>query len=488
MSGKKTARSEAAIELGAATTTGSGITVRSAGFVYPHDLDAEVAVLAALLTDPTGDAYADVGGWLKGAHFFSGPNGTIYDAAVGVVAGGGKIDPITVSSYLRDRHQLVSVGDSKYIAELSATPPASTNIVDYAIIVAKKAKARALIARHQKAATEGLVAVDVDEWSAAALADLGKLDADGAVEIGTTGSEAIRKMLYELANPDKSPAIGSGHPTLDRTIGKMGQGHMILVASFSGCGKSAWATNVVTHVLFNETPEGLPSGVLVFSFEMKADEVTMRMTCSRSRTDSIRVKTSATPDGRAAPLTEDEYRHFVHTANEISTPRLVVVDNADTTMPQIRSHARRISAQFRRNGHPLRLIVLDYCQIISSGGAKRSGTREEEVAAIGRESKKMAHELNVPVILLSQLNNDAKSEKRAVTIHDVRESKSLLSEANAAFVIVNPAVAERGEQGIGTYDPELADNVEFKVGKRREGPPCVVRALYWPAYTLFSDV
>lgn len=475
------------------TKSESMITRSVLAQVPPHDAEAEIAVVAALLSH--ADAYANVGGWLRGSHFHSAALGTIYDACVAVGGLAGRIDSVTVGSYLRDRGTFATVGGEAYLAKIVATPVVGENVIEHALIVAKKAKARSLIARHQKAADEGYSVVDVNDWCDAALSDIGKLAADGAEEVGATGSTAVQEMMSMLRNRDKSPAIGTGNATIDRTIGKLRQGHLIVAASYTGCGKSAWACNVVSHVLLEEKADGKPSGVLMFSLEMKRHEITMRLACSRARIDSTRIERDADGTGNDPPLTgndppltEDETRRFNYAANEFSIPRLRIVDDSDVTMEQIRSQARRVAAEFRRAGTPLRLIVLDYAQIVSAGSSKRSGSREEEVAAIGRGAKKMAAELNVPVILLSQLNADGVKDKRPPTVGDMRESKALLNDANVAFVIHNPGVAARAESGERVYSPDAADNVEFKIGKRRSGPPCTVRALYWPVYCLFGDV
>jgi replicative DNA helicase len=427
---------------------------------------------------------------LKGSSFYSDSNGTIYDAAIAVGTAGGKIDVVTVASYLRERNKLGTVGGASYLALLSDATPAVAHVVEHALIVAKKAKLREAIAFHHRAAAEGYSVVndDVDAWSGEAITTLAKIAAEGAEEVGVTGSEAVREMMHKLRNPDRSPAISTGNATLDRTIGKLRAGHLIVAASYTGCGKSAWACNVVSSVMLDQTIEGKPCGVLMFSLEMKRDEVTMRLACSRERVDSTRIQRDADGEGNDPPLTEDEARRFSRASNDVGRLNLKIVDDADITMAQIRSQARRVAAEFRRAGHPLRLIVCDYAQIISHGSSKRIGSREEEVASIGRGAKKMASELNVPVILLSQLNAEGVKDKRPPTVGDIRESKALLNDANVAFVIHNPGVAARAESGEGTHGPDVADNVEFKIGKRRSGPPCTVRALYWPTYCLFGDV
>jgi replicative DNA helicase len=153
-----------------------------------------------------------------------------------------------------------------------------------------------------------------------------------------------------------------------------------------------------------------------------------------------------------------------------------------------------VSAQFRRAGTPLRLVVIDYAQIVSAGGeSKRKGeNREQEVAIVGRESKKMAKELDAAVILLAQLNDDSAKEKRKPRVKDLRESKALLQDANAVVLIHNPHAIARAEAyangGGAPADPNDADEVDLIVGKVRHGAPGTLRALYWPTYTAFGSI
>ena len=176
----------------------------TSGLVPPHNLDAEAAVIAALFINP--DAFADVGGWLKGSHFYSSANGAIYDAAIASGTEIGAIDVVTVKERLRRAGKLEGVGGAGYLAQLLDATPSSANVVEHALIVAEKGKARALIARHQLAAAEGYTTADVGEWSGAALADLGKIEADGASEVGVSACRAAwRGPAYSWLLSTSSP-------------------------------------------------------------------------------------------------------------------------------------------------------------------------------------------------------------------------------------------------------------------------------------------
>jgi replicative DNA helicase len=461
-----------------------------AGLRPPHDLDAEAAVLAALLL--SSQAFADVGGWLTHAHFYSAANGWIYRAIEAIDADQGRIDIVAVASWLDDRTKLAQVGGRLYLAQLVDATPAVAHVADHALIVVTKAKARAVIARCQRGAAEGYTAADVDEWSGEVVADLARLADDGVEEVGVTGCEAGREICARFINPDPVPPMGTGIPELDRKIRGLRPKHLIVIGSHSGIGKSALAANIATHVLLNERREDRPSGVLIFSLEMGPDEYLERMACSRGRFNSRWLD----PEYRGE-LLEDDARRFSVALNDVSRPNLRIDDNADITIAQIRTKARRVAAQFKRAGTPLRLIVIDYAQIVSAGSEtrRRSENREQEVAAIGRESKKMAKELDLPVLLLAQLNDDAAKEKgpdgkpRKPRAKDLRESKALLQDANAVILIHNPSAIARAEAyaDAAHSDPTDADEVDLIIGKVRHGAPGTIRARYWPAFTLFGS-
>jgi replicative DNA helicase len=453
------------------------------GALPPHDLDAEAAVLAALIL--ASDAFLEVGGWLKPEHFYSDANGWIYRAIDDLSASQSRIDIVTIAGWLRDRDRLAGIGGASYLAQLSDATPAVAHVAHHALIVVGKAKARALIAAHQRAAAEGYTAVDVDEWAGASIAELARLADDGVEEVGVTGAEAVRELHARWIHPDPTPPLGTGIADLDRGLRGLRRKHLIVIGSHSGIGKSALATNIATHVLLSERREDKASGVLIFSLEMGPDEYIERMVCSRARVDSRKLD-----EEHKAMIGEDEARRLAGAMNELSRPNLRIDDRSDITIAQIRAKARRVAAQFKRAGTPLRLVVIDYAQIVNAGTGRRGGNREEEVALIGRESKKMAKELDVPVILLAQLNDDSAKEKRKPRAADLRESKALLQDANAVVLIHNPRAIERAEayaNGHGTRpDPDEADEVDFIIGKVRHGAPGTLRALYWPTYTAFG--
>lgn len=458
-----------------------------AGRVPPHDLDAEAAVLSAVLLHE--DAIYQIGGWLRPEHFYSDDNGAIYAAALELTSAGIAVDVITANTKLKDvrRPPLGCANWAEYLAQLSDATPAVVHVEDHAGTVVEKAKARSGIRCAQRFAAVGYDVIEVGEWLAAGVTELAEIAEQGAAIHGVTGKEAVRALFDRYQNPDPSPPLRTGNPDLDRLIRGLRRKNLVIIGAHSGVGKSALATNIAAHVKLHEQRDGKPSGVLIFSLEMGADEYIERMACSIARVDSRKLDQE-----HKASITREEGQRFIEALRQLDRSDLVIDERSDITMAQIRATARKVAAQFRRAGTPLRLILIDYAQIVSADGTskRRSENREQEVAVVGREAKKMAKELDLVVLLLAQLNDDSAKEKRKPRVKDLRESKALLQDADKVILIHNPAAVERAEAYANgdaqRVDPDQADEVDLIVGKHRGGPTGTIRALYWPTYTTFG--
>jgi len=458
-----------------------------AGRVPPHDLDAEAAVLSSILH--SAEALYQVGGWLKPEHFYSDDNRAIYETALDLAQTGQAIDVITTNGKLRDvrRPPLGCKNWAEYLGMLVDATPAVLHVEDHATNVVEKAKARAGIRCAQQFAAEGYDVKEVGEWLASGVVALAHIAEEGNIVQGVPGDVAVRALFDRYQNPDLSAPMRTGNPDLDRLMRGLRRKNLVIIGAHSGVGKSALATNIATHVLLREQREHQPSGVLIFSLEMGADEYIERMACSMARVDSKKLD----PEHRAT-MTREEGQRFIASMNDLGKPHLIIDERSDITMAQVRATARKVAAQFRRVGTPLSLIVIDYAQIVSASSdtRRRSENREQEVAVVGRESKKMAKELDITVLLLAQLNDDSAKEKRKPRVKDLRESKALLQDADKVVLIHNPNAVVRAEAYANgdavAPDPDQADEVDLIVGKHRGGPTGTIRALYWPTYTTFG--
>lgn len=452
----------------------------------PAALDAEKAVLSTLILD--GKRLSDVSGWLAPEHFFADAHRYIFAAAVTLGARGTPLDIVTLKDELHARGELARVGGPTYLHQLCFETPAPAHVADHAAAVVETAQLRAFIARSRRATVEGYTAPDRAAHMAAAVADLAQIANAGGPDKLRTGMDLVSAAFDRWQNPDRSPPIKTGIVDLDRHLRGLRRKQLITVGAHSGIGKSALAANVATHVLTREERDGMPCGVLIFTLEMSGDEFIERMACSLARVDSRKLEEHAKHE-----MTKEEGRALVGAYETLGRPSLVVDDRADLTAADIRSTARRAAAQLRAARTPLALVIIDYAQLVAPGEMKRRAqNREQEVALVGREMKRMAKELDVPVLLLAQLNEDAAKEGRKPRASDLRESRALMHDSDKILLLHNPAALARAEAYANgdraPVDETTMDEVDIIVGKHRGGAPFTVRAGFWPAFCTFASL
>jgi replicative DNA helicase len=460
-------------------------TTDTAGRLPPHDLDAEAAVLSALMLD--GAKVHDVAGFLRPEHFYSDANGRIYEAILVLDGAQRPVDVVTIAAALRDVDRLAQVGGPSYLAQLADATPAIANIAEHACIIHDKWKIRAVIATCQRIAAEGYGEVgDAQKFASDAAAALAIVADEGAFDDGhvADGMELATRSWERATRPEtQEPALRTGVAPLDRLY-KMHRGNLVIIGAHSGIGKSALAQQIAGHAA---TTDGRDSA-LIFSLEMTGDEVMDRLACGIARIDSAKL------DPDHGGLTRYEMDRFRDALQLVGTPRLVVDDRADHTPASIRARARSLAAKMKRAGTPLRLVVVDYCQIVSPDVTRaKDQNREREVALVGRALKKLAAELGVVVIGVAQLNEDARQKDRPPRARDLRESRALMQDANAVILIWNEAaesrVDENAEGARARLDPETPDAVKLIIGKRRSnGRTGTVRASFWPAFCTFGEL
>jgi replicative DNA helicase len=445
----------------------------------PHNLDAEAAVLSDIFLDAA--RVHDVSGVLKPEHFYSDSNGRIYAAILALVDRGTKVDVVTIADALRADGRLSDVGGPAYLAQIADATPAIAHIDEHARIIVATAKTRQVIAMCQRVAADGYGEVtDANEFASNAAAQISAIaeGTTGEDRFVSTGRELVDAMLDRWNHPEAQEApMRTGIAQLDRLL-RMRRGDLVIVGAHSGIGKSALAHQIASYVATDQGRDG----ALVFSLEMSGDEVMARMACSAARIDSRAIN----PENRQA--SGDEGRRLLAAMETLRTSRLVIDHRANHTPATIRARARAVDTRMRREGCPLRLIVVDYCQIVSPDSVGRGNeNREREVAAVGRALKRLAAELNVVVIGVAQLNEDSRQQKRAPRARDLRESRALMQDANAVLLVHNEAAESRiDEEADVPLTPGTADDVSLILAKCRSGRSGTVRARFWPVYCLFG--
>jgi len=428
----------------------------------PVDAEAEASVITGLLTAP--EVFLDVTAVLDPEDFAVTQYQDIYQAALACDAAGRPIDVITVTDALRKAKRLSRVGGAEAVEALAARSGESTNILAHAQIVADKARLRRLFTAGRNIATKATSpaaeANDVLADAESEIFAIGKEKSRGSlIEM----AQAVPKMLETLARARTSVLSGqsTGFGGLDRLTGGFQGGQLIILAARPAMGKSALAVQIARHIA--ETSGGY---VPLLSYEMSSTEILMRMLSTSLSYDLLRLRNGDIPSGME--------RDMAVAAQKMAELTMFVDDNPPETIGGVRSAMRRLA----RRG-PISAIVVDYLQLMSGESRHANENRTQEVSEISRGLKRLATELNVPVIALSQLNRqlEQRQEKRP-GLSDLRESGSLEQDANAVLFLYREHVYNAAAD---------AGAAELIIAKQRNGPLGTVRLRFDGSCARFTE-
>jgi replicative DNA helicase len=371
----------------------------------PSDNVAEQSVLGAMLLSK--DAIADVVEVIRGVDFYRPAHETIYDAVIDLYSRGEPADAVTVSAELQRQGELGKVGGAPYLHTLVSSVPIAANAAYYAQIVREKAILRRLVDVGTRIAQMGYAGEgEVDD-----VVDRAQAEVYGVTDRRTSEDYAPLSEIME-ATLDEIEAIGNrsgemvGVPTgfaeLDELTNGLHPGQMVVIAARPAMGKSTLALDFARAAAIRH---GLTS--VIFSLEMTRNEITMRLLSAEGRIPLHHM--------RNGHMSDDDWQRLARKMGEVSNAPLFVDDSPNMTMTEIRAKARRLKQR-----HDLRLVVIDYLQLMTSG--KKVESRQLEVSEFSRQLKLLAKELEVPVVALSQLNRGAeqRSDKRPM-LSDLRE-------------------------------------------------------------------
>jgi replicative DNA helicase len=434
-----------------------------AGRVPPHDLDAEAAVLSAILL--ARDALDLVLELLKPEHFYSDANGRIYDAAIELARTGKPVDSVAVASYLRDRDRLAQVGGAPYLAQLADATPAVAHVAAHAQVVCEKWRLRALIATCQRVAAEGYgdvgepqTFIDAAEQAVFELAHGGS-ESTTSASISDALVTVFRQIRDAAERGDTIAGLSTGYERLDRALSGLHEGELVIVAGRPGMGKSALVQNIAVNVasprhrIVDEQEIEVPGrAVHVFTLEMPKEQIARRMVCAEARVAVEKVK--------AGNLEPEEWRKITNAGVYLKTLPIQIDDTPALGLLELRAKVRRHQAEHSRAGTRVGLVVVDYLQLMRM--RNDAGTRDEAIGEVTRGLKQLAKELHVPVLLLSQLNRavESRADKRP-QLSDLRESGNIEQDADAVLFVY------RDEY----YNPESKAKgvAEVIIAKQRDG-------------------
>ena len=435
----------------------------------PHSLEAEQSVLGGLLLD--NEAADKVGDVLADADFYSEAHRLIYQHILRLVADGKPADVVTVSESLASSQKLDYVGGLAYLGLLVGNVPTAANIRHYAQIVRDRSILR------QLAATAGDIAdaaynplgrsakevLDQAEAKVLHIAEQGSRGAQQVVTIGALLADVVDRIevLYNRDDPSDVTGVPTGFSDLDRMTSGMQPGDLVVVAGRPSMGKTSLALNIGEHVAL---AAGLP--VVVFSMEMGASQLALRLIGSVGRLDQHKLRT-----GR---LAAEDWEKLTGALGRLNEAPILIDETPALNAIEVRSRARRLMKTYGKLG----LVIVDYLQLMQASTTGEN--RATEISEISRSMKSLAKELKVPVMALSQLNRslEQRPNKRPV-MSDLRESGAIEQDADVILFIYRDEV----------YNPETQDKgvAEIIIGKQRNGPIGTVRLTFLGEYTRFEN-
>ncbi|APR07210.1 replicative DNA helicase [Lentilactobacillus parabuchneri] len=444
----------------------------------PQNIDAEKAVLGSIFLST--DALVESMEFLEPDDFYKHAHQIIYKDMVELNDRDEAIDVVTITNILTEQNNLEDVGGMEYIADLAGSVPTAANVTYYAKIVKDKAILRRLIQTATNIVTNSY---NTDDDVTTVLDDAERDIMNVAENRTQSGFKPIKEVLNNAFNEidrlsqegDAVTGLSTGYPELDKITTGLHSDELVILAARPAVGKTAFALNLAQNV-----GTKTDKTVAIFSLEMSAESLVNRMLCAEGSIDANHLRTGQ--------LTEDEWQNLVVAMGSLSRANIYMDDTAGIKMSEIRAKCRRLAKETGNLG----LVVVDYLQLIEGSNAEN---RQQEVSGISRQLKKLAKELHVPVIALSQLSRgvEQRQDKRPV-LSDIRESGSIEQDADiVAFLYRDDYYRDEDDDSddSGSENEDDENNVgevEVIIEKNRSGPRGTVKLLFVKSYNKFSSI
>ena len=398
---------------------------------------------------------------------------TIYEMLAAMYDQRQGIDIITVQQKLKDKGLLEQIGGISYLSQLQDAVPSAANLSYYLEIVREKFLLRKMIAVCTEATTkvydyEGEVDALLDEVERDVLKIAESRVQGGILPTKDLVNKAIGTIENFFSRKGTLTGLATGFTDLDRMTDGLHHSEMIVIAARPSMGKTSLAMNIVEHAALEDK---LP--VAVFSLEMSAESLVMRMMCSIARVNLRSI--------REGFMSEADFPKLTRAAGRLANAKLFIDDTAALSILQLRARARRLHQQ-----HGVKLFVIDYLQLLHSTARRSQENRQQEIADISSGIKALAKELKVPVVVLSQLNRELEKDKsRKPRLSDLRESGSIEQDADVVGLLYKP---NSGDDDDGAAAEE-ADGVPVNllIAKQRNGPTGDVNLTFLKPYTRFES-
>jgi len=397
---------------------------------------------------------------------------TIYETLAAMFDAKQAIDLITVQQHLKDRQLLDQVGGIAYLSQLQDAVPSAANLSYYLDIVREKYLLRKLITTCSGVVAkvfdyEGEVETLLDEVEKEILRVNESRAQAGMIPVNTLVHDAIATIENYFGRNGQIGGLATGFPDLDKMTDGLHGGEMIIIAARPSMGKTSLAMNIAEHV---SVEMKLPVGV--FSLEMSAASLILRMMCSLARVNLRSI--------REGFMSEADFPKLTSAAGRLSAAKLFIDDTAGLSILQLRARARRMAQQ-----HGIKLFVIDYLQLLNSTAQRAKENRQQEIADISSGIKALAKELNVPIIVLAQLNREIEKDKnRKPRMSDLRESGSIEQDADLVGLLYKQ---ESGEDEDAAPAEGDGIPVSLVIAKQRNGPTGDVHMTFLKPYTRFES-
>ncbi|MDR1999271.1 MAG: replicative DNA helicase [Frankiaceae bacterium] len=435
----------------------------------PQNIPAEQSVLGGMLLSK--DAIAEVVGRIRPGDFYRPAHQMVYDAILDLYGRGEPADPVTVSAELTRLGQLGRIGGATYIHTLISSVPTAANAGYYAQIVAEQAILRRLVTAGTRIVQMGYGAAGqdglgtVDEIVDRAQAEVYDVTERRTAEDFMRIEDLMPPAMDEIERISANGGVGIGLPTgfveLDQITNGLHPGQMICVAGRPGSGKSTLGMDFARAAAVKKG-----ASTVFFSLEMSKLEIMMRLFAAEARIPLRSI--------RAGHMGDEEWARLARRSGELAEAPLFIDDSPNLTMMEIRAKARRLKQR-----HDLKLVVIDYLQLMTSG--KRVESRQQEVSEFSRAIKLLAKELEVPVVALSQLNRspEQRTDKKPM-LSDLRESGSIEQDSDLVLLVHREDMYERESARAGEADLIIA--------KHRNGQTGTVTVAFQGTYSRFADL
>lgn len=460
-----------------------------AGRVPPHSPDAESGLLGACVLDGGGDLLnLCLEARIRYDAFYLPAHQVVFQVLVDLYKAGKPIDEVilydrlastTVGSipWLKERQKLTHpdttllelVGGPAFLGELTGRIQSTAHAQHWLDIVREKWLLRRLIATTNQISESAHIQQDrLDNFIDTVEKEILSINEDWVKDSAQkfdVSVESSLKMINQILDGKTDDGVLTGYIDLDKLTFGMHRGQMIVVAARPSMGKTSLAMNIAENMAIPR--KGKPAGVLIFSLEMPADQLAMRMLCGRARVNLARI--------RDRIVSKDELKKLSQTGTEMQQAPIWVDDSSGLNILELRAKARRICQK-----EDISVILIDYLQLLS--GTDQRVPREQQISEISRGTKALAKELNIPVMILSQLNRSSEKENREPRISDLRESGSIEQDADVVFLL-----APNNDSEDKAVVPQAQRERKLIIAKQRNGPTGEILLTFIPEYTRFEN-